>query len=401
MKKDRIRQHSRTDHALGEQRRVSEIRREREFGNWGRASEHIGRRWEELGFSQLSALATSRFPWPTDRYKPLALVPLMSDAAIQASLARIGLPSPDVIVVLADGSGEFVLQALDFKWDLEFATYDQIRATALSALLDRDAGVLAQALVRAVERVEIDGPCVDGLLFAPDSPANRRFLSSVANQRQEYPIEEKEVILVAVEPDHFFSNLPGWDMAIRVAELDRAIHSLRTLEGAERYYRLGAGLLGAVSQLQCSIFEESPPLVDAEGAIAWLQAWVRPMTSVTLIGHVERVMATRAQHVARLRRLIKSPYRWVDLERELASRGMIVRTDQGDEVIDRERWREVIRHVGAEYKDLVMRTGRRLKESGLSDSEVLAQLDGDLPRLSGTARMFGKRRVELMMAQGG
>src|SRR3990172_4884029 len=128
-----------------ELRRAADIRREREIGNWGRASEHVGRRWEELGFLLLAKMVDGRRPWPLAQHRPQALLPLMSDATIQASITRIGLPSPDVIVVLADGEGALALQALDFKWDLEFASYEQIRATALQALLRRDRGGLSAA----------------------------------------------------------------------------------------------------------------------------------------------------------------------------------------------------------------------------------------------------------------
>lgn len=380
---------------LLEQRRASEIRREREIGNWGRASEHIGRRWEELGFERLHDMLNRRQHWPVDRYRPHSLVPLMSDTTIQASLARVGLPSPDVVVVLADGRGGLVLQALDFKWDLEFASYDQIRATALQALLQRDRGVLDAAIVRATGQPVAGNQCLDGLLFAPDSPANQRFLSSTLNQRREYPIEAREVILEPVDPTVFFSPQPGWELAVRLAALDRAAQTLQTLDGADRYYRLGAGLRGAVSQLQVSVFEADPPAVDAAAAIAWLQTQVRVLSSSALIAHVERLMAAREQRVVRLRRLTRSPYRLADLSRALAAQGIVLpeRPDDGEVPPERQHWLEMLRRVGAEYRATIQRAGLRLTRGGLSDDEALARLEADRPRFVAGASALGERLI--------
>ncbi|MCL4394502.1 MAG: hypothetical protein M1482_06835, partial [Chloroflexi bacterium] len=314
------------------------------------------------------------------------------------ALMRISLPSPDVVVVLADANGELVLQALDFKWDLEFASYDQIRASALRAIFERDQGVLGAA-ISAASAAGPSGACIDGLLFSPDSPANARFLSSSVNQRQEYPIEAREVILEPVDPEPFFAPLPGWDMALRLAALDRSEHSMQSTEEAEHYYRLGAGLLGAVTQLCSSVFETDPVAADASMAIAWLESQVRAVSTSVLVGHVERLMLAKARHTARLRRLTKSPYRWGDLAQALASKGIVLpgAALEGDSSPERERWRDVIKRVGVEHRAAVLRAGLRLTHQGLSDADALAQLELESSRFRAMARVAGTRFVSALL----
>ena len=41
-----------------------ELRRERLVGNWGGASEHIGRRWEEVGLRALLGRVDAGISWP-------------------------------------------------------------------------------------------------------------------------------------------------------------------------------------------------------------------------------------------------------------------------------------------------------------------------------------------------
>src|SRR5512133_1056699 len=202
-----------------------DLRRERLAGNWGGASEHIGSRWEELGMQALRDQLAAGVPWPYDNATVLKLVPLAGDEALQLALSRAGLPNPDVIVAL-EIEGSPALQALDFKWNLEFASYGQIRAEATEALMLRQVKPLAALLKHELGTDPTPMRTVDGLLFSPKLPVNHWFLTSEQNQRQEYPIEEGEVVFEEVDPFHFFEPLPGWEMAKLLAVLDRSAQQL-------------------------------------------------------------------------------------------------------------------------------------------------------------------------------
>jgi hypothetical protein len=76
-------------------RETALVRRDRRIGNWGRASEHIGARWEDVGSESLRPLLEGSAPWPKQGYRPVGWVALAGDAEMQARLNRAGLPSPD------------------------------------------------------------------------------------------------------------------------------------------------------------------------------------------------------------------------------------------------------------------------------------------------------------------
>jgi hypothetical protein len=373
-----------------------ELRRERLVGNWGGASEQIGRRWEELGLALLQQrLASAAARWPANGYRPAEVVELAGDGSLQTALARAGLPNPDAILIAENSHGEKAFQALDFKWNLEFASYGQIRAEAIEDLMERGIKPLQALLAKSVEAPPADITVLDGLLFSPDLPVNRWFIDSEQNARQEYPIEPEEVIFQDVDPFQFFSTLPGWDMAALLARLDRSEGRLQMLEGAEHYYRIGAGLMGAAAQLQVSVFVRQPPAVDAEYVMSWLRSKVRPPSSGAFVQHAERLMSVRGQLQTRLRNLTRSPYRFADLSDALKIRGVVLpERESGLPPADRERWGGLLRRVATEHKELVYRTGLRLTETGLSDAEALSRLEADSRRYSDRARTRAEQLID-------
>jgi hypothetical protein len=373
-----------------------ELRRERLVGNWGGASEQIGRRWEELGLALLrERLESASAPWPANGYRPAEVIELAGDDALQTALARAGLPNPDAILIAENARGDKAFQALDFKWNLEFASYGQIRAEAIDDLIEKGIKPLQALLTRSVGVLPSDVPVLDGLLYSPELPVNRWFIDSELNAKQEYPIEPQEVIFQDVDPFRFFSPLPGWEMALLLARLDRSEARLKLLEGAEHYYRIGAGLMGAAAQLQVSVFVRQPPAVNPEHTMAWLRSKVRPPSSGAFLQHAEKLMTARGQLQTRLRTLTRSPYRYADLAETLKSRGVVLpERESGLPAAERERWGGVLRRVGAEHKELVYRTGLRLTERGLSDVEALARLEADSRRYSDRA----KTRAEELIA---
>jgi hypothetical protein len=377
-----------------------ELRRERLVGNWGGASEHIGQRWEELGLRLLrDRLASPGSTWPLDGYRPVETIELAGDDALQTALGRAGLPNPDLILIAENGSGERALQALDFKWNLEFASYGQIRAEAIEDLLEKGIKPLQALLARSIEVAPADMPVLDGLLFSPDLPVNRWFIDSEQNARQEYPIEPQEVVFQKVDPFEFFSVLPGWEMAVLVARVDRSDGRLQALETAEHYYRIGAGLLGAAAQLKVSVFVRQPPAVEAEYAMSWLRAKVRPPSSAGFVQHAEKLMAARGQLQLRLRNLTRSPFRFADLADALKVRGVTLpERESGLPPAERERWGGLLRRVATEHKEIIYRTGLRLTETGLSDAEALTRLEADSRRYIERARARAEQLINEALA---
>ena len=376
-----------------------ELRRERLVGNWGGASEHIGHRWEEVGLRALHGRVDAGISWPEDAASVRKIVPLAGNDALQTALSRAGLPNPDVIVGLDMNGNGLTLQALDFKWNLEFASYGQIRAEATEALMQRNVRPLASLLTGELGTDPGTLPSVDGLLFAPDLPVNRWFLESEQNQRQEYPIEPKEVVFEEVDPTDFFGSLPGWEMGILLARTDRSQGRLESLEGAEHYYRIGTGLQGAVAQLEVSIFERKPPEVPATTAFAWLRAKVKPPTSQGFLQLAERLMSTRSALLARLRNVTRSPYKFANLAEALKQRGHpLPEREDALPAREREKWGELLRRVAVGHRELVYRTGLKLVETGLSDPEALARLEADERRLADRARLNAEKLLDAALA---
>jgi hypothetical protein len=375
-----------------------DLRRERLVGNWGGASEHIGRRWEELGLDLLLKRIASGEPWPDEYHHPRQVLALSGDDALQMALSRAGLPNPDVIVVLEGDGSQLALQALDFKWNLEFASYGQIRAEAIEGLLQRGVAPLKALLASAVGDHPERLPVLDGLLYSPTLPVNEWFLHSAENSQQEYPIEPREVIFEEVDPRLFFELLPGWEMAVLLARLDRSEGKLQTLEGAEHYYRIGTGLQGAVSQLLVSVFVRQPPTIAANAALDWLRSRARPPASTTFIQHAERQMAARGLLSGRLRNLARSPYRFADLAEALKARGIqLPERESAMPPREREKWGDLLRRVAAEHREVIYRTGLRLVQASLTDAEALTRLEADSRRYAERARTQAEKLIEIAL----
>src|ERR1044071_7723966 len=129
------------------------------IGDWGRASEHMGERWEHVA----GALAKERIG-PDDYLVVLATPTLMSD------VLRSGLPHADALRTWRE-NGHLALEPLDFKWSLETASARQVSSETLSRLLDADLQSLKPALTQAKSKVglsaESDVEPHDGRFVAP------------------------------------------------------------------------------------------------------------------------------------------------------------------------------------------------------------------------------------------
>src|SRR6266508_756767 len=105
-------------------------------GDWGGASEQIGRRWEEVGAPELQKLLGVPRTGPDGAlYLPTQAIVLAADPALASQVQLHGKTHADALLV-GTMAGRPVLEPVDFKWTLETADPRQVGAAVLEALLD-------------------------------------------------------------------------------------------------------------------------------------------------------------------------------------------------------------------------------------------------------------------------
>src|SRR5207237_5766450 len=105
------------------------------IGDWGRASEHIGQRGEEV------AGPLARDEIGDANY----LVVLAATPTLMADVLSSGLPHADALRSWPE-DGQLALEPLDFKWSLETASARQVSQETLTRLLAAELPSLATAL---------------------------------------------------------------------------------------------------------------------------------------------------------------------------------------------------------------------------------------------------------------
>src|SRR5215475_13422254 len=139
------------------------------IGDWGRASEHIGARWELVA----RQLVRERLA-PGERLIALAETP-----ALMSEVLSSGLPHADAMRAWREDAG-VALEPLDFKWSLETASARQVSPETLSRLLAEELPTLTTALLstRAELGMQDDAELIphDGRFVAPVHPANHAAL---------------------------------------------------------------------------------------------------------------------------------------------------------------------------------------------------------------------------------
>ena len=374
-----------------------EGRRLWEVGSWGNASDHIGQHWERVGGDALKARVGS------DRRLWLAACPprpisLVDDDGLQARFQGLGLTNPDALLLDRVGDA-MVARPVDFKWSLETASYRQISGSSLGELLSQVGAPLTTLVAEelglgALESIETR----DGLFYSPDSRPNRQFLESPENRRQEFPLEGKDVAFEAVDGVAFYGALPWWPQARRLAELDRSVRGLEQLEGAERYYRLGAGVGGAILKLQTSIFAGEPPVVDVAPEVEQCLQEHHYRTSLELLEHFRKLMETRNERLRRARDLARCPYSFREMLADLAQLGVQVSLDDEQSREDREWWGRVHRLITEAHRAAVNAAGRQLTAETGSEAAALAALERRRPELELKARALGQRAIRRELA---
>lgn len=332
------------------------------IGDWGGASEHIGRRWEELGVQALLNLLDQPRPGPDgETYVPVQAVIISADPDLAAQVHAHGKSHADALLV-GTLDGHVVLEPVDFKWTLETADIKQVSVVVLNALMDEPPPLLEEAVARAVSVVRADVAPVrfhDGIFLAPDSAPNRAHIGPHG------PMDPVWAALVSVDPEEFFSPLVGWELGRHLSRIERA--SLLTLELADRYYRLGAGVRGGLRKLAAGLFGEAPLDFDDPAELERLCRNRRVRTVGEIVAFLDRALIGQAELVQRLREIERGAYPYGRFREDLKKRGL---EQNGED-----------RRVGPVYGAIMKEVSARLRAEGLelvrggaSEQDALAAL---------------------------
>jgi hypothetical protein len=330
------------------------------IGDWGRASEHIGQRWEHV------AGPLAREQIGDGNY----LVVLAATPTLMADVLSSGLPHADALRSWPE-DGQLALEPLDFKWSLETASARQVSQETLTRLLAAELPSMAIALELARQELGLDMNASvqprDGRFVAPEHPANRAALRAEPNLPS---------LLLPVDPRAFFEPLPGWPAAKVLArwegtDLDR----LRSVEAVERYYRLGAGATGALLRLHTGVFETESPAIDAAALLEGLRREGHAQTLNVLLLYLEHRLGERKVLDERLAQLPRAAYPFGRLRADLARGGVPKAILESRGALGR-AYGEVTRDM----LSAIRAAGQELVASGVSAEASLEQLAANAQR---------------------
>ncbi|MCA1645467.1 MAG: hypothetical protein LC797_08375 [Chloroflexi bacterium] len=332
------------------------------IGDWGRASEHIGARWELVA----GGLARARFG-PQDFLVVLAATP-----ALMSEVLSSGLPHADALRTWREDD-RLILEPLDFKWSLETASARQVSTETLERLLAAKLGTLEAALNEARRALGLQPTSAaephDGRFVAPVHPANHAALLAEP---------ELPTLLLPLDPHAFFESLPGWLAARAVARLESSdLDRLSGIEAIERYYRLGAGVEGALTRLQTGLFQTEPSQVNAAEHIRELRQAGHMRTLNSLLLYLQQQLANRKLLEERLVQMPRGAYAFGRLRSDLQKLGLPRTVLDSRGALGR-AYTEVTRGMTS----AIRAAGQELVASGVSTEDALDQLAAQTPRWS-------------------
>ncbi len=369
-------------------------------GDWGNASEHIGRRWEHVGAEMVRArLGRPLDSGRTDGFIPAAMVCLVEIPGIVAAIQSEGLTHADAILVGRGQDGPVCLP-VDFKWSIETATPRQVDAEVLQTLLQSGVAGLQQAVEDALASAGLAGQgpirVLDGLFISPDTSANRFFMARSRHRAQEETVLPDQVQLLAVDGRAFFSPLRGWEMGVELARMEGAMASLSTVEGAERYYRLGAGVMGALEKLSRSVFSDQTSHTDSVAALRELRRTRGLRTLSDVLAYLDRAMATRRQRQQFLANLAKSAYPFSQFRQDLAD--FVASSADLQDRSSVNAWGPVYGEVMKYLDREITSRGKELMRQGKTEAQALAELAKAAGDLSTMARARARQLIAVRFA---
>jgi hypothetical protein len=429
----------------------------RRVGNWGGASQRIGDRWEALVPELLGVGGGGRRagPWmlPAGGGRTLAVVAVLgldADPEAGPALQRAGVSAPDFLLVATGGGigGRPMLRASDCKVSLDTADPAQTAPARLQATFARVAAAfpaVAAALRRQVAALpgagqrdgarEVAGVAVEGalagrweevvagegLFIAPDNGFNRWFVSRLeAHRRTGAPLGRLPASgprripgeggspylashLEPVTAATFLAPLAGWPEASVVAELD-GVDPLRVdLVVAERCWRVGAGLRGAVLALRRPLFRPALPETRPDGTprevtpgLRQLLARRRLADSGVLVGAVAHSLDVRRPSWEREGELLRPPLTypaWIARvrewrqpgggpergEEEVPGGGPALGAETPAEEGERATGRELYRELGLRHRRRVLAAAAELEGSVSDEGSLLDALEARQP----------------------
>lgn len=409
------------------------------YGDWGSASEHLGRHWERVSTPILAeALGQERPPQIPQEplYVPRVLLTIVADAELAAEVHQAGLAHADAMLLGFDPEGRVIAEPVDFKWSLETATERQVSATGLARLLNAGLPILEQTLAGAIANLfELEGqtpsgelisghiavpawtpPPVngtssedpaeeledldveyavitrDGVFFAPHNQSNLRYLRGEFSQGKDVPLGEDQVWFQDFDGPEFFGVLPGWSTGVKLAEYDKSTAQLATPDGAERYYRLGAGTAGALTRWHTSIFSEAPAKIDVAAELEELRRAQRLPTSTEIANHLERMMNVRSERESALTEWLREIYGWGRFKGDLGRKG--VKLADLDTKSGKRRWGAVFGAIQKSVGSKIRAEGAELVAEGMSDMEALEALQHRGDEFYDFALATSKRFIE-------
>ena len=362
-------------------------------GSWGNASAHVGQRWEHVATDWAASRVGMTLGHAPDTYTLLHVEDLDKHEALHREVERVGVSCPDALFCGRDAAGRLVVQPVDYKVSLDTASFDQVEAARILDLATRGGEETATAIWSAAVSAN-GGPSpdddprvallaslssgalvpIDGLVVSPDTAFNRVHLRGPENRRRKRPLRQEDVLLVAVTPQEFLASLPGWPEAQVLLHLDGVRADLPgDLGMAERYARLGAGVLGALRLLAAPLFGPEPP----SDSLAALRARAAGKhSSLGVLGPLQAERADRLNLMARRDKLLRFPFRFGALAEALG----IPRPVEGDAAV---RWSEALRMgiaaLHEQHRQRIEARGLSLLSAGASDPETLDKLEHEWP----------------------
>ncbi len=425
------------------------------YGDWGNAGEHIGRHWEGVAAPILrDAIGHERAPiHPEDpAYAPRVLISIATDPDLAAEVQQSSLAHADSLMLGYDADGHVVAEPADFKWSLETAEARQVSAGGLARLLNAGlplmesaiaAGLGALAVTAGVADLDVEfisghiaapahGPVRepaeasapdgehdaegegaapaapagpppvltrDGIFFSPVNQANERFLHGDWNGRKAEPLQENQVWFQPFEPIAFFSPLPGWDVAELLAGYDRSTAQLELPDGAERYYRLGAGTRGALIRWHTSIFSAEPADIDVPEELEALRRAQHLWTSTDISLYLDRMMNVRAERENALQEWLREIYGWSRFRDDLTRLGG--NAGELESKGGRRRWGFVFSTIQKAVRARICGDGLAQADGGASDMEALEALQGHAAEYAGIATAVARHTISTALAERG
>lgn len=180
------------------------------------------------------------------------------------------------------------------------------------------------------------------------------------------PLTTSDVVLISTTEEEYLGGLPGWDASRILRVLDRNDTQRVDLSIAERYYRLGAGLAGAINTVEQPLFGPQ----HAIDTIARLKDRIeaaKPHSSTTLVDSMQRELVARHEPVERRKRLDRYPVPFRDI---------LLRVQKASSVpVVAEQLRPVLEPLIARYRSALHDRGTLLLASGRTEGEVLERLE--------------------------